>query len=583
MAKGKRPFQRVKAEQPSGRVARTKGQTLTTHQVGVLPMLNGILEQMRVAELLEAYLPREDKRTKLRTPRVIMLLIRNLLVSRQPMYGVGEWAAGYAPDLLGLSATDLEFLNDDRAGRALDRLFRGDRSSLVLAVATHVVKHFQIDLDQLHNDSTTVSFFGAYDAQGEESRDPNGPGLFITWGHSKDHRPDLKQLLYILTVARDGGTPVHFRAASGNVTDDTTHRDTWELLCALAGRRDFLYVADCKLATTENMNYLHRNGGRFITVLPRTRKEEAAFRERLGKGEVVWELLFDKMDEDGQVVDQFSVYREPCLSQEGFRILWFCSTRKAQLDAMSRANRLNRATDKLRDLQDRLLSPRARIRSTEKATDAALEIVRHAGVEGLITLKVSERSLEEYKQERRGRPSKETRYVKAVRTYCSLAYEVNTPALAREAKSDGIFPLITNVESLDTREVLEAYKNQPLVEKRFSQLKTDFRVAPVYLKSVRRIEALLCVYFFVLMAEALLERELRQAMKRKEVASVPLYPERRPCRHPTTRKLIDLFEGVERHTLQAGGGKPVRLVTELSRVQRKVLQLLGLPTKDYGT
>ena len=110
------------------------------------------------------------------------------------------------------------------------------------------------------------------------------PTLAITFGHSKDHRPDLKQLLFILTVTADGGVPLHFRAASGNVTDDTTHRDTWDLLCQLTGRRDFLYVADSKLATRENMAYVHQRQGRFITVLPKTRSEDAAFRELVRTG-----------------------------------------------------------------------------------------------------------------------------------------------------------------------------------------------------------------------------------------------------------------------------------------------------------
>jgi len=93
---------------------------------------------------------------------------------------------------------------------------------------------------------------------------------------------------------------------------------------------------------------------------------------------------------------------------------------------------------------------------------------------------------------------------------------------------------------------------------------------------------LLCVYFFVLMAEALLERELRQSMKRADVASVPMYPEGRPCRRPTARRLIDLFDTVERHTLQAGGRKPAIMITELSRVQRGILKLLRLPAAKYG-
>jgi len=93
---------------------------------------------------------------------------------------------------------------------------------------------------------------------------------------------------------------------------------------------------------------------------------------------------------------------------------------------------------------------------------------------------------------------------------------------------------------------------------------------------------LLCIYFFVLMAEALLERELRQAMRRGDEESLPMYPEGRPCRQPTARRLIDIFETVERHTWQAGTEKPTILLTELSQAQRKILKLLRLPTADYG-
>jgi transposase len=582
MAKRKHQPMRVKADQFSGRVARSADQTLTTQSVGALPILNHVLERMKLQEFLEAYLPREDGRTKLATSRALMVLVKNILVARNPIYGVGEWAAGYAPDLLGLATEELGHLNDDRVGRALEKLFRADRSSLALAVAAHVVKRFGVELDQLHNDSTSISFYGAYDQQGQEAAEPNQAPLVITWGFSKDHRPDLKQLLFILTVARDGATPVHFRAADGNVTDEATHRDTWELLCRLAGKRDFLYVADCKLATTENMNYVHRNGGRFITVLPRTRKEDTAFRKRLLQGDIAWRHLLDKTDDEGSLIDRLSVCDEQALSRESFRIIWFHSTRKAELDTLSRTNRVHRALGKLAELSDKLVSPRSRIRTKDKVTAATDAILREAGVQELIAIHVEEYALENYRQDRRGRPGKDMRYIKEVRTRCHLDYEVDAEAMARDQATDGVFPLITNVESLSPEEVLQAYKQQPLVEKRFSQLKTDFRVAPVYLKSVRRIEALLCIYFFVLMTEALLERELRQAMQRGDENSLPMYPEGRPCRQPTARRLIDIFETVERHTWQAGTEKPAILLTELSRAQRKILKLLRLPAADYG-
>jgi transposase len=117
----------------------------------------------------------------------------------------------------------------------------------------------------------------------------------------------LKQLLFILTVTEDGGVPIHFRAADGNTSDDVTHRQTWDLLCQLAGRCDFLYVADCKLATRENMQYIDQHGGKFISVLPRSRSEDASFRRQLLRKEVSWQHLLDRTDECGELVERYSV------------------------------------------------------------------------------------------------------------------------------------------------------------------------------------------------------------------------------------------------------------------------------------
>jgi hypothetical protein len=101
-------------------------------------------------------------------------------------------------------------------------------------------------------------------------------------------------------------------------------------------------------------------------------------------------------------------------------------------------------------------------------------------------------------------------------------------------------------------------------------------MATQYLKEASRIQALLCVYFVVLLVEALLERELRRAMAAKEIEGLPLYPEGRTCRRPTARKVIDLFEDVQRHTLSSGKEPPVEFATELTRLQRKILRLLGM-------
>ena len=120
------------------------------------------------------------------------------------------------------------------------------------------------------------------------------------------------------------------------------------------------------------------------------------------------------------------------------------------------------------------------------------------GVRGLITITITitieERVEETFHQEGRGRPSEQTRYLQEVIARFGLQCEVDHAALATEHLGDGVFPLIANDRTLSERELWPAYQGQPVIEKRFAQLKTDFAVAPVFLKEVSRIQALLCLY-----------------------------------------------------------------------------------------
>jgi transposase len=521
----------------------------------------------------------------------VLVLVRKVLLSRQPVYGVAEWAAEFAPDLFDLWPEEVAMLHDDRLGRALDRLFDSVGPELILAVVRQVVQEFAVSLDELHNDSTSISFFGAYEGAEKESTQRGRATHALTWGHSKDHRPDLKQLLYILTISEDGGVPVYFTTASGNQTDDRTHLQTWDLLHQLVGRPEFLYVADCKLASSENLSHIATRGGRFVTVLPRTHQEDEQFRARLRQSPtgVVWQPLYDVLDKDGQLLDRFSVCAEAMTSSDGYRLLWYHSTRKAQLDTLARNRRLQRAWAELADLQARLTGPRTRYRQRVKVEQAVARILEDADVAAWLRVTIEEQGQDTYRQARPGRPSKDTPYRKETRTAYSLAWELDQQLLSEAEREDGVFPLLTNDRTFDAEQVLRAYKRQPLIEKRFSQFKTDFAVAPVYLKNVARIQGLLAVYFLVLLLQTLLERELRRAMARGNLPSLPLYPEGRACTRPTTQKIIELFEPIQRHAVlpathpgSAEDQQPLILITTLTPVQRKIVQLLGLKPADYG-
>ncbi len=226
-------------------------------------------------------------------------------------------------------------------------------------------------------------------------------------------------------------------------------------------------------------------------------------------------------------------------------------------------------------------APRSRRRDRGQLEDTITQILEHYEMTECMKVTLTEQQQETYHQRRRGRPGKNTEYVKKVRRRLDFEYTVDAEYLVRARQADGIFPLVTNDLQLSALAVLHAYKGQPQIEKRFEQLKTDFVVAPVFLKDVGRIEALLGVYFLVLLVEALLERELRQAMTRQGIESLPLYPEGRPCRRPTARRVLDLFESIQRHTLEQSDVEPTAQVTELTPLQRQLLRLLGLPATTY--
>jgi transposase len=330
------------------------------------------------------------------------------------------------------------------------------------------------------------------------------------------------------------------------------------------------------------MAYLHQHQGRFVTVLPRTRGEDAAFRALVAKGQITWRTLWEKTDEEGEVLDRYSTSDQPATTAEGYRLVWYHSLRKAEQDAVARSGRIERALKQLAALKDKLRSSRTRYRQEAKVAAAVAEILDTCGAADWIVTEVQSQTKETFHQDHRGRPGKDTHYVKQVATWFDLSYRINDARVAVDARSDGIFPLVTNVVDFSALELLHAYKRQPAIEKRFSQLKTDFEVAPVYLKAVHRIQALLCMYFFALLVEALLERQLRRAMQHEEIEALPMYPEGRACRWPTARRVIDLFESVQRHTLEQRRQPTQVMVTELTRLQRKLLRLIGLPAKDYG-
>ena len=202
-------------------------------------------------------------------------------------------------------------------------------------------------------------------------------------------------------------------------------------------------------------------------------------------------------------------------------------------------------------------------------------------VDRYLKVTVSETAQKEFTQEHPGRPGPETLYRRKDRRRLTLSWEVDEAKIAYDRKSDGMYPLLTNDRTLTPAQVLEAHKRQPMIEKRFEQTKTVFEIAPILLKNEGRIEALFFLYFVALLAQALIERELRRAMKREGIEELPLYPEERRSRRPTSEQVLRLFSLMERYQIFRQGNLVQVCEPELTDLQKQVLKLLAVPLAAY--
>jgi transposase len=555
---------------------------LETRWVGGLPLVNHVLKRLKVDQLLRCALPSAGQ---LSHAAALGVLLRNIVLNdRQPLYTHAEWAARAEPSLIGLEEGQADLLNDDRVARALDRLFDAERAALLTELVVGAIKEFTIDLDQLHNDSTTLTLTGEYKtADGAEVR--GKPTVVVTYGHNKDHRPDLKQLLFVLSVSADGAVPIHYRALDGNTNDSTTHIETWEMLRKLCGRPDFLYVADCKLCSKATLAHIDAHQGRFITVLPRNRREDGWFRSYIQTHEPPWEEAVRRANPRRRSgpEDVWKVVQAELPSKEGYRIVWVWNSMMAQEDSESRQARIEKAYLEVERLQTKLQGKRCRLRLRERVEQVAQNILRDSGAQRWVRIQIEEHQERIYRQERRGHPGENTRYVRKQRVRFSVVAKIKDTVIAADERSDGMFPLITNCKDLPLKAILEAYKFQPKLEKRHEQLKSVQELAPVWLKKVSRIEALLFLYFIALLVHALLEREIRQGMSREGLECLPLYPEERECKAPSTERVLDVFAPLQRHRLRRADRLVQVFEPELSKLHRQVLQLMHLPVDVFQT
>ncbi len=536
-------------------------------QVDVLPMVKHYMDQLDLFNLFKKYVPAAPD-CLADHAESLSVLTANIICDNKPLYKVKEWLAGYSDGLVD-NQVEAALFNDDRLARSLSALFDADRHSLMTEVSCNAIRVHELLTDEIHNDSTSITFIGNY-----RNQDP--AAVKLKHGHNKDFRPDCKQIVFGLNITSDGHVPLSYKLFDGNTNDDVTHIPNWNGLRTLLAKEDFIYVADCKLCSSKNLNHIAQNGGFFITVVPKGRKEVKQFLKHLKSNDIQFKDAYKtRSSRKKGKVNIFKTY-EADRTENGFRIIWVYSSSKQEDDKVRRLKKIDKAIAALEELSPKLNAYHLK---TKKEIRAAVNDICK-GVKDFLDVRIITERKQKKVKISPGRPSLKSVYKNKWQFKHSIQWELNKQALLEAAKTDGIFPLITNTR-IEACEVLRKYKTQPFLEKRMYTKKTVLQVAPVFLKKAKRIEAILFLYFVALMIVSLIERNIRMNMATGNIEKLPILPQGMNTKKPTWNNIRYFFRNVHYSEILRDGACIQSVVKGLTDLHNQINWLLDVPESVY--
>jgi transposase len=247
-----------------------------TQIVGALPVITELLERMQLADHINGLVPWEGD-VPLGT--LAEVLVINRLLRPKALFRVDEWARTAAvSDYFALEPGQL---NDDRLGRALERL-AAHAVTVQAALVLTAIRKFKLDVRQIHYDITDVELYGAYELELPEGQTPPTP--LPAYGRTKSGRKNVKQIQLGVNVTGDGGVPISHLPLDGNAAESPTHLDNLRRLRTMLPPGKLLYIADTKLDVPENLLTIAARGGRFLcggVFAPHLKKQFLSLRRKL--------------------------------------------------------------------------------------------------------------------------------------------------------------------------------------------------------------------------------------------------------------------------------------------------------------
>jgi transposase len=489
------------------------------HPIAHLPLVLGVLRRLEVATVIDRLIPPHPAHGLL-CGRGVEALVLAILDGHHALYKVGRRLEERGMVALLQPGLTPASLNDYRLGHILDALFAANLNTVFNAVALKTLEVYAIPTPWLHQDTTTIALYGAY---ADEPQTPGAPRP--AYGHSKDGRDDLKQVLLSLGVSGDGGVPLRLGVRDGNRSDSVETPVAIEecLALGLEGVRGI--VADSKAYSRRTLGVCLEHKVDLITLVPRTCAIRQAL-EAWGRQQPVFPLLLEKPGRTqaaaprrwhGQsVLRQVEVeYSDGRVAQETLRFVVVHSSQLAQQHTQTHAA------------------------AQVKEAEAVADHVRHVQARWFACLPDAEAAIAEYEGQRQGHRGHHPRPWRYHRVrYHSVAETRRTrrPRRGRPAKMappplESGYRLVVEVEVLANPEedngwtvlattvdaevcpdadILQAYQDQnTTVEPGFRWIKNPAAIAPVWLEKPERIAALAMLTVLGLLVYSVIQRQVR--------------------------------------------------------------------------
>ncbi len=498
-------------------------------------------------------------------------IVINILAGRTPLVSVQRFFRYQDLGNLFGEGVNWEDLNDDCLARALDKLASANPKKVVSSVILQALGIEGADITHIHGDTTSISVYGRYENEEDDGF------IQLVYGHSKDRRPDLKQLKVGLGVNQDG-LPVIGEALSGNKDDKTWNNEFISTLLSHFNKIELetiIYVADSSLITKTNLKKLEDKLF-FISRFPST------FALEKDLIELSWKK--DKWEHIGRVSDQkhAAEYKIQCfvrtIDNNPYK---FVVVHSSKLD-----RRKTKSVEKRIDsLGKRLKKAVKALNKREFACEAdavkACSIFEKQHQNPFYSLDFEVVKITRPKKKGPGRPSKDYKpqMETVYKVKCGIG-SINEAAKQKALEQASCFVLITNKLDKPGEEILREYKRQSAVETSFRFLKSPVFLDAIYLKKPKRIEALTYVMIIALLLYKIIEKRAREALEAEK--SFVTAPGRIKIQKPTGNRILELLSPFQVAVINEGG-KKYRVIPDIPNEESldRILGLLGLTRDVY--